>query len=111
MQVLANGPDIPDEPLQAHEDGRVVFFCCAGISYPAGLPGFKGLVDKIYEFLGTTPEPSEDSAYELGRYVAVLDLLERRFPGQRHAVRKALSVALQPKLRKKDATATHQALL
>ncbi|KPU61997.1 hypothetical protein AN403_6135 [Pseudomonas fluorescens] len=27
MQFVANGPDIPDELLQAHEEGRVVFFC------------------------------------------------------------------------------------
>src|SRR6476659_2933651 len=40
MQFVTNGPDIPDAVLQAHEDGRVVFFCGAGISYPAGLPGF-----------------------------------------------------------------------
>lgn len=45
MQFITNGPDIPDELLQAHEEGRVVFFCGAGISYPAGLPGFKGLVE------------------------------------------------------------------
>jgi hypothetical protein len=30
MQFVANGPDIPDELLQAHEEGRVVFFCGAG---------------------------------------------------------------------------------
>ena len=47
MQFVTNGPDIPDELLQAHEEGRVVFFCGAGISYPAGLPGFKGLVELI----------------------------------------------------------------
>ena len=33
-----------------------------------------------------------------------LDLLERRLPGQRLAVRKALAKALQPKLRRKGAT-------
>lgn len=33
MQFITNGPDIPDALLQAHEDGRVVFFCGAGISY------------------------------------------------------------------------------
>ena len=27
MQFIPNGPDIPDALLQAHEDGRVVFFC------------------------------------------------------------------------------------
>ena len=54
MQFVTNGPDIPDALLQAHEEGRVVFFCGAGVSYPAGLPGFKGLVDQIYMHVGTT---------------------------------------------------------
>ena len=54
MQFVTNGPDIPDALLQAHEEGRVVFFCGAGISYPAGLPGFKGLVEEIYQLNGTT---------------------------------------------------------
>jgi hypothetical protein len=44
MQFVRHGPDIPERLLQAHEDGRVVFFCGAGISYPARLPGFAGLV-------------------------------------------------------------------
>lgn len=38
---IVNGPDIPESLLEAHEEGRIVFFCGAGISYPAGLPGFK----------------------------------------------------------------------
>ncbi len=49
MQFIKNGPDIPEELLEAQEEGRVVFFCGAGISYPAGLPGFGGLVNKIYD--------------------------------------------------------------
>jgi len=36
MQFVGHGPDVPDALLQAHEEGRVVFFCGAGISYPAG---------------------------------------------------------------------------
>jgi len=43
MQFVPKGPDIPDRLLQEHEDGNVIFFCGAGISYPAGLPGFQGL--------------------------------------------------------------------
>lgn len=54
MQFIPNGPDIPNALLQAHEEGRVVFFCGAGISYPVGLPGFKGLVETIYALIGTT---------------------------------------------------------
>jgi hypothetical protein len=34
MQFIENGPDISDRLMQAHEEGRVVFFCGAGVSYP-----------------------------------------------------------------------------
>jgi NAD-dependent SIR2 family protein deacetylase len=111
MQFVADGPDIPEALLQAHEDGRVVFFCGAGISYPAGLPGFKGLVDRIYQLVGTTPNPIEQEAYNRSQFDATLDLLERRLPGQRLAVRAALLKALQPNLRRRGASDTHAALL
>jgi len=111
MQFIANGPDIPETLLDAHEEGRVVFFCGAGISYPAGLPGFKGLVDKIYKFVGTTRTPLEEETYKRGQYDATLDLLERRLPGQRLAMRRVLHDVLKPKLRRKGAIRTHEALL
>lgn len=111
MQFIANGPDIPDALLQAHEDGRVVFFCGAGISYPAGLPGFRGLVSEIYRLNGTAPSDIERVALDRGQYDATLDLLGRRLPGQRLAVRRALAEALKPRLRRKGATETHAALL
>ncbi len=111
MQFIENGPDLPDTLLRAHEEGRVVFFCGAGISYPAGLPGFKKLVDEIYRHVGTTRTTIEQEAYSRSQYDATLDLLERRVPGQRIAVRAALAKALQPRLRRKGATDTHDALL
>ena len=55
MQFVRHGPDIPEGLLQAHEDGRVVFFCGAGISYPARLPGFKGLVQRLFPAVGEVP--------------------------------------------------------
>ena len=111
MQFATNGPDIPESLLQAHEEGHVVFFCGAGISYPAGLPDFKGLVDEIYRYAGTSRMPIEQEAYDRNQFDATLDLLERRMPGQRLAVRTALEQALQPKLRRKGAVDTHAALL
>ncbi len=111
MQFIKDGPDVPERLLQDHEDGRVVFFCGAGISYPAGLPGFKGLVDQIYTTLGTVHTPIEDQAYLRGQYDVTLDLLERRFPGQRLAVRSALINILKPKFKRKGAIDTHAALL
>ena len=111
MQFIKNGPDIPEPLIQEHEDGRVVFFCGAGVSYPAGLPGFQGLVDEIYKNLGTKCSDIEQQAYDKNQFDATLDLLERRIPGQRLAVRTALAEVLKPKLRRKGATDTHTALL
>lgn len=111
MQIITDGPDIPDSLLQAHEEGRVVFFCGAGISYPADLPGFKGLVEKVYHLNGTSLSDIEREAFERGQFDATLDLLERRLPGQRLAVRRSLAQALKPKLRRKGAIDTQTALL
>ncbi len=90
MQFITNGPDIPDALLQAHEEGRVVFFCGAGISYPAGLPGFKGLVEQMYQLNGTKFSDIEREAFDNAQFDATLDLLERRLPGQRLAVSRQL---------------------
>jgi hypothetical protein len=111
VQFVTNGPDIPDALLQAHEEGRVVFFCGAGISYPAGLPDFKGLVEQIFQLNGAVPTDIEKKAFESWQFDATLDLLERRLPGQRLAVRSKLAQALKPKLRRKGATDTQSALL
>jgi NAD-dependent SIR2 family protein deacetylase len=111
MQFVTNGPDIPDALLQAHEEGRVVFFCGAGISYPAGLPDFKGLVELIYQLNHTELTEIEREAFDRGQFDATLDLLQRRLPGQRSAVRSVLTQALKPKLRRKGATDTHAAIL
>jgi hypothetical protein len=111
MQFITHGPDIPDALLQAHEEGRVVFFCGAGISYPAGLPGFKGLVEQIYRLNGTALLDIEREVFDRGQFDATLDLLERRLPGQRLAVRRALAKVLKPNLRLKGATDTQAALL
>ena len=95
MQFITNGPDVPDELLQAHEDGRLVFFCGAGISYPAGLPIFKGLVENIYNILGTSLLDIEEDAFKRGQYDLALELLERRLPGGRLKVRRALAEVLK----------------
>ncbi|MEO5332869.1 MAG: SIR2 family protein, partial [Magnetococcus sp. YQC-5] len=111
MQITPHSPDIPNALLQAHEEGRVVFFCGAGISYPAGLPGFRDLVDQLYTELDTERTPTEEQPYARGQYDATLDLLERRTPGERLAVRKKLLTVLKPKLDHEGAIDTHAALL
>ena len=113
MQFVANGPDIPEKLLQAHEEGRAVFFCGAGISYNAGLQDFKWLVDEIYDECGTAKEEIEDSACQNELYDRTLNLLENRLPGQRKGrkMRKAIARVLRPDMNADKATDTHGALL
>ena len=94
---VTNGPDIPERLLQAHEEGRVVFFCGAGISYPAGLPNFAGLVTRIYKELGVHPNPIQKSAIKSGQLDTAISLLEMDIVGGRENVRKALAQILIPK--------------
>lgn len=89
----------------------MVFFCGAGISYAAGLPGFKGLVGRIYEEAGTTLTPIEEEAFTRGQFDATLDLLEHHIVGQRVPIRRALATALEPKLQRRGSIDTHVALL
>ncbi len=111
MQFIRNGPDVPERLLQAHEDGRVVFFCGAGISYPAGLPGFKGLVDKLYATAGVQPCKLEKLAITNNQYDTAIKLLEERIVGGRAGVRKELTSILTPDLMLPRAKETHKALL
>ena len=113
MNFVKNGPDIPERLLQAHEDGRVVFFCGAGVSYPARLPGFAGLVEKLYTALGTTPSAVQQAAIKAGQFDTAVGLLEADIVGGRKEakVRKALAEILKPDLGAPNATATHEALL
>lgn len=50
VTFIKGGPQIPDKLMRDHADGKVVFFCGAGISIPAGLGSFKDLVGQLYEY-------------------------------------------------------------
>ena len=111
MQFVRHGPDIPERLLQAHEDGRVVFFCGAGISYPARLPGFSGLVRRLYQVLSVTPNSVQQSAIDAGQFDTAIGLLESDVVGGRETARRSLATILTPDLTVPNATATHEALL
>jgi hypothetical protein len=111
MQFLNNGPDVPERLLQAHEDGHVVFFCGAGISFPAGLPGFRGLVEKLFDEVGEIQNDIEKTAFKRDQYDSVIGLLEQRIAGGRPTVRKHLGKILRPNLSSPGAKQTHEALL
>lgn len=108
---INNGPDLPERLLQAHEDGRVVFFCGAGISYQAKLPGFSGLVKKLYDQLKVTPNTIQKTAIKSGQFDTAIGLLEADIIGGRQTVRRKLATILRPDMKAPNAIATHEALL
>jgi hypothetical protein len=56
MRFFENGPFIPDDLLIARDEGRVVFFCGAGVSACARLPDFYGLAESVLEKLRVPSE-------------------------------------------------------
>lgn len=88
-----------------------MFFCGAGISYPAGLPGFGGLVRELYARLSVTPNAVQATAIKAGQFDTAIGLLEGDIVRGREAVRRELASILTPNLAAPTATATHEALL
>ncbi len=78
MRWIKGGPDLPPELLQAQEEGRLVLFCGAGVSYSAGLPGFRGLLEKVYARLHEAIKGIEESEFSKHNYDRVFGLLEKR---------------------------------
>lgn len=114
MQFVRQGPDIPERLLQLHEEGKVVFFCGAGISYPANLPGFAGLVDRLYKSMLVSPDEVQKSAIKSQKFDTAISLLESKLTNGRERIRKELGKILSPStesLAKKKSTDTHDALL
>jgi len=63
LRFLKDSPSIPDDLLIARDEGRVVFFCGAGVSRArAGLSGFFGLADEVIRKLGV---PADNPAYKI----------------------------------------------
>ena len=120
MRFCEDGPDIPDELLLARDEGRVVFFCGAGVSRAkAGLTDFVGLAFKVIDSLGV---PSDHPILKVLQEITTIQqktqvpglisvdkifgLLEREF--LKEDIEKAVSEALKPKVL--DASA-HQSIV
>ena len=70
MRFFENGPEIPDELLHARDEGRVVFFCGAGVSRAkAKLPDFFGLAKKVMKTLGVQADSPARKLLEEARNV------------------------------------------
>lgn len=115
MQFIPHGPDIPDSLMRSHEEGRLVFFCGAGISYRAGLKDFKWLTHQLYKRNDIKPDAIQSRALKEKRYDTAIQLLEAdvdiRSEVRRELVRSKLSGILCPDANLPGYVDTHAALL
>jgi hypothetical protein len=108
MRFLNGGPSIPDELLIARDEGRVVFFCGAGVSRArAGLSDFFGLAQRVIDGLGVMTDSPARRIVEEARAIEsrtgvsgpisadrVFGLLERDFLAR--DIEAAVANALKP---------------
>jgi hypothetical protein len=125
-RVIALGPGLPMIPerlLLAHARGEVLFIAGAGVSQPANMPSFKGLVLDVYQRLDTAvhaviqtvpidacnkwasnlsgltaQQSAEVRRFITGDFDVVLGMLERRIDGAHPTtsrVRQAIASTLQ----------------
>ncbi len=108
MRFFENGPAIPDGLLHARDEGRVVFFCGAGVSRAkAGLPDFFGLAEKAMETLGVLADSPARKLLEEARSIEdrtsvagvipadrIFGLLEREFSTD--VIEAAVASSLRP---------------
>jgi hypothetical protein len=108
VRFLEYGPSIPDELLFGRDEGRVIFFCGAGISRArARLPDFFELAERVMNGLGTgfdSPARALVAAAREMKPIAgvtgvisadrVFSLLEREFTVK--DINRGVAVALRP---------------
>ena len=86
MKLFKDSPDFPDSFMKRLQEGKLVFFCGAGISMSSGLPNFKQLTRKLHDYY-EYGKSSGDKRYD---YDLMLDELERKHPHLRKKVREIL---------------------
>ncbi len=80
MRFTEEGPSLPDHLLRARDEGRVVFFCGAGVSQArAGLADFFGLASSVMQELGALEDSDASKvlrkAKEVGEELDVTGLI------------------------------------
>ena len=112
MQFITQGPQIPENVIQALNNDNLVLFCGSGISMNNSLPSFKGLVKTVCKKLhiNINQNPLLKEAMEQKNYDIMLDLIEsgQDFSVGRTTLRKEVIIILD---NFKDEVDTHKSLL
>lgn len=93
LRFSEDGPEFPTQLIDDLLEGRVVFFCGAGVSTPP-LPGFQALVNDVYAQLGLDRSDGEVDSINGGRFEEALGSVARRLAnpqGMHKAVQDRLS--------------------
>ena len=77
IRFSPEGPAFPAPLINSLMVREVIFLCGAGVSTPQ-MPGFRDLVERTYKELGLEKSPSEQAAFQRGRFEEVLGSLGRR---------------------------------
>jgi hypothetical protein len=108
VRFLAGGPSIPDQLLVARDEGRVIFFCGAGVSRArAGLADFFGLAKQVLDALEAGGQTPTRRLFEAAKRVEadtgisglvpadrIFGLLEREFKAR--DIQESVAKALKP---------------
>ena len=86
MTFPGTNTDIREDLLKFQEEGKLVFFCGAGISYDAGIPLFRGLLDKTAKGINHLLSESEKRLRRAGQFDQLYSCLEKA-NGERIRVR------------------------
>ena len=110
MQLINDGPDIPNELIHLQEEGNVVFFCGAGISAKF-FPLFGDLVKIVFGNLHLEFLSSEKCDFENGFCDRALMSLIQRIPNGRTQLIKEIFNIFDKRITASDSLKTHQAIL
>jgi NAD-dependent SIR2 family protein deacetylase len=78
MQFIPEGPNIPEALLNAHADGKVVFFCGAGVSLDAGYPLFRELTEILRDSCPIKHSNDVHEAIQQGEFEFALSIIQKR---------------------------------
>jgi hypothetical protein len=123
LRFIADGPALSDELLVARDEGRVLFFCGAGVSRAnACLPGFLGLAEQVLDRLRALPDSAprelisiantlrERTVAGVGSILAadrLFGLLERDFAQE--DINRAVGEVLRPPYQRRSDCSSHYA--
>lgn len=121
MRFIENGPILPDDLLNAQDEGQVIFFCGAGVSIAdAALPSFSGLAEAVLKKLGATEDsPAKklliasqelENTHDLRGVLSadqIFGKLSRSFDS--HDINRVVAESLRP--RKKSSLPAHKTIL